>query len=59
MNKLNSGYMNDIFKLGNADRLTRAKCKLNLEILKANQTFFRAGRLGATVLKYGILYPAI
>ena len=51
--------MNDIFKLENADRLTREKCKLNLEILKANQTFFRAGRLGATVLKYGILYPAI
>ena len=59
MNKLNSGYMNEIFKLENADRLTREKCKLNLEILKANQTFFRAGRLGATVLKYGILYPTI
>ena len=30
LNKLNPGYMNDIFKLRNTDRLTREKYKLNL-----------------------------
>ena len=34
LNELNPGYMNDIFKLRNTDRLTREKYKLNLEILK-------------------------
>ena len=37
LNKLNSCYKNDIFKLGNIDRLTQKKYKLNLEILKPNQ----------------------
>ena len=36
LNKLNSGYTNDIFKLRNVDRLTREKCKLNLENPKPN-----------------------
>ena len=40
LNKLNPGYMNDIFKLRNTDRLTREKYKLNLEILKPNQVTF-------------------
>ena len=40
LNKLNPGYMNDIFKLRNSDRLTREKYKLNLEIPKLNQTTF-------------------
>ena len=35
--KLNPGYMNDIFKLRNTDRLTREKYKLNLEIPKPNK----------------------
>ena len=34
LNNLNPGYMNNIFKLRNIDRLTREKYKLNLEILK-------------------------
>ena len=40
LNKLNLGYMNDIFKLGNTDRLTREKCKLNLEIPKPSEGTF-------------------
>ena len=40
VNKLNPGYMNDIFKLRNRDRLTREKYELNLEISKPNQTTF-------------------
>ena len=36
LNKLNQGYMNDIFKLRNTDRLTPEKYKLNLEIPKPN-----------------------
>ena len=40
LNKLNPGYMNDIFKLRNTDRLTQEKYKLNLEISKPNQTTF-------------------
>ena len=40
LNKLNPGYMNDIFKLRNTDRLTREKYKLNLEIPKPNQATF-------------------
>ena len=35
--KLNPGYMSDIFKLRNTDRLTREKYKLNLEIPKPNK----------------------
>ena len=34
LNNLNPGYMNNIFKLRNIDRLTREKYKLTLEILK-------------------------
>ena len=35
LNKLNPGYMNDIFKLRNTDRLTReSKSSINLEIPK-------------------------
>ena len=40
LNKLNPGYMNDIFKLRNTDRLTREKYKLNLEIPKSYQVTF-------------------
>ena len=40
LNELNPGYMNDIFKLRNTDRLTREKYKLNLEIPKLNQNIF-------------------
>ena len=40
LNKLNPGYMNDIYKLRNTDRLTQGKYKLNLEIPKVNQTTF-------------------
>ena len=37
LNKPNPGYMNDMFKLGNTDRLTREKYSLNLEIPKTKQ----------------------
>ena len=40
LNEVNPGYMNDIFKLRNTDRLTREKYKLNLEIPKSNQATF-------------------
>ena len=40
LNKLKPGYMNDIFKLRDTDRLTREKYKLNLEILKPDQATF-------------------
>ena len=47
LNKLNPGYMNDVFTLrntfqipGNTSRLTREKYKLNLEIPKPNQATF-------------------
>ena len=40
LNKLNPGCMNEIFKLRNTERLTREKCKLNLEIPKPNQVTF-------------------
>ena len=43
--KLNPGYMNDIFKLRNTDRLTREKYKLNLEIPKPNQATFGTSHL--------------
>ena len=42
LNKLNPGYMNDIFKLRNTDKLTREKNKLNLEIPTPNQATFGA-----------------
>ena len=45
LNKSNPGYMNDIFKLRNTDRLTREKCKLNLEIPKLNQATFKTKNL--------------
>ena len=34
LNKLDPGYMNDIFELRNTNRLNREKYKLNLEIPK-------------------------
>ena len=37
LNKLNPGYMHDIFKLKNTDPQTREKYKLNLQIPKPNQ----------------------
>ena len=40
LNKLNPGYMNDIFKRRNTGRLTREKYKLNLEIAEPNQDTF-------------------
>ena len=40
LNESTPGYMNDIFKLRNTDRLTREKYKLNLEIPKPNQATF-------------------
>ena len=42
--------MNDIFKLRNANRITREKYKLNPEIPKPNQANFG---------KYGMPYPTI
>ena len=40
LKKLNPGSMNNIFKFRNANRLTREKYKLNLEIPKTNQATF-------------------
>ena len=40
LNKLNPGYMSDIFKFRCTDRLTLEKYTLNLEILKPNQVTF-------------------
>ena len=40
MNELNPGYMNNIFKLRNIERLTREKYKLNLKIPKPSQATF-------------------
>ena len=40
LNKLNPGYVNDIFNLRNTVTLTCNKYKLNLKILKPNQTTF-------------------
>ena len=45
LNKLNPGYMNDIFKLRTTDRLTRETYKINLEIPKPNQVTFRTRSL--------------
>ena len=44
-------YMNDILKLRNTDRLTRAKNKLVLEILKPNQITFGTRILRSRSLK--------
>ena len=41
LNKLNPGYVNDIFQLRNSVRLTCEKYKLNLEIPKPNQATLR------------------
>ena len=51
LNKLNSGYMNDIFKLINTDRLIREKYKLNLENPKPNQATFETRNLRSYSLK--------
>ena len=40
LNKLNPGYVNDIFNLRNTVTLTCKKYNLNLKILKPNQTTF-------------------
>ena len=45
LNKLNPGYVSEVFKLRNTDRLTRKKYKLNLEISKPNQATFGTRRL--------------
>ena len=45
LNKINPGYMNDIFKLRNIDRLTQEQYQLNLEIPKPNQVTFGARSL--------------
>ena len=50
-NKLNPGYMNDIFKLRNTDRLTQEKYKLNLKIPKTNQVTFVTRSLRSCSLK--------
>ena len=42
LNKLIPGYVNDIFKLRDTDRLTREKYKLTLEIPTPNQATFRS-----------------
>ena len=49
--KLNPGYMNDIFKLRNTDRLTREKYKLNLEIPKPKKATFGTRSLRSYGLK--------
>ena len=50
-NKLNPGYMNDIFKLRNTDRLTQEKYKLNQKIPKTNQVTFVTRSLRSCSLK--------
>ena len=57
LNKLKPGYMNDIFKLRNADRLTREKYKLNLEIPKPNQATFGTRSLRSYSLKIWHILP--
>ena len=57
LNKLNPGYMNDIFKLRTSDRLTRETYKINLEIPKPNQSLLEQEASEATVRKYGMTYP--
>ena len=49
LNKLNPGYINDIFKLRNTE--TREKYKLNLEIPKPNQATFGTRSLRSYGLK--------
>ena len=51
LNESTPGYMNDIFKLRNTDRLTREKYKLNLEIPKPNQATFGTRSLRSYGLK--------
>ena len=51
LNKLNPGYMNDIFKLRNMNGLTREKHKLNLEISRPNQFTFGTRSLRGSGLK--------
>ena len=41
LSKLNPGYMSDIFKLRNTNRLSQENYKLNLEIPIPNQATFR------------------
>ena len=57
LNKLNSGYMNDIFKLRNTGRLTREKDKLNLEIPKPNQATFGTRSISSYGPKIGDALP--
>ena len=40
MNKINLGYINNIYKLTNKGRLTHEEYKLNLEIPKLNHAIF-------------------
>ena len=51
LNKLNPGYMNDIFKLRNTDRRTRKRQKLDLEIPKPGQATFGERSLRSYGLK--------
>ena len=57
LNKLNPGYMNDIFKFRNTDRLTREKDKLNLEIPKPNQATFGTRSISSYGPKIGNALP--
>ena len=57
LNKLNSCYKNDIFKLRNIDRLTRKKYKLNLEIPTPNQATFGTRILRSYGLKTWNAFP--
>ena len=57
LNKLNPGFMNDIFKFRNTDRLTREKYKLNLEIVKPSQATFGAKSLMSNGPKIRNAFP--
>ena len=59
LDKLNPGYMNDIFKLRNTDKLAREKYKLNLEIPKHNQTTFGTRSIRSYSPKICNAYPTI
>ena len=59
LNKLNPGYMDDIFEFRNTNSLTREIYKLNLETPKHSQVTFGSWFHRAMVQKYEMDYPTI
>ena len=59
MNKLNPAYMIDIFKLRNTDNYFMKKCKLNLELPKANQPSLEQDASFVMAQKYWMSYPNV